>query len=442
MMITKKALSRRTVLRGLGAAVSLPLLDAMVPSLTAMQRTPAQAPLRFGAVYVPNGVIPGQWLPATDGTAFEFTPTLKPLEKFRDRLMVVSGLDSLPPPPPGERQYNNHADASTRFLTDVTPSRTLRAGISIDQILAKEIGRDTALPSIELALESVDSGASCDFGRSCVYTGTIAWAGATQPLPMEHDPSAAFVRLFGDGTADPEARQARARQKGSILDSLLDEVSRLQSTVSAPDRSRLSTYLESVRDVERRIQRAVTFNREEPSFDRPAGVPETFEQHARLMFDLQWLAYQGDVTRVSTFMIGREFSGRTYPEIGVPDAHHPISHHLRDPIRMEKCAKINHYHVSLFSEFVDKLRATPDGDGTLLDHVAIIYGAGMSEGNGHVPENLPILVVGGANGRIAGGRHVKFAKGTPLANFHLSMLDRFGVRIDHHGNSTGPLTLD
>lgn len=442
MMITKRALSRRTVLRSLGAAVSLPLLDAMVPPLTAMQLTPAQPKMRFGAVYVPNGVIPGQWFPSTEGSAFEFSPSLKPLEKFREHILVTSGLDSVPPPPPGERQYNNHADASTRFLTDVTPSRTLRAGISIDQILAKEIGQDTALPSLEMTLEAVDSGSSCDFGRSCIYTGTIAWAGATSPLPMEHDPSAAFVRLFGDGTADAQARQARARQKGSILDSLLDEVSRLQAAVSAPDRARLSSYLESVRDVERRIQKAVAFNREEPSFDRPAGVPDSFEQHARLMFDLQWLAYQGDVTRVTTFMMGREFSGRTYPEIGVPDAHHPISHHQRDPVRMEKCARINHYHVSLFSEFVEKLRTTPDGDGSLLDHVAIIYGAGMSEGNGHVPENLPILVVGGANGRIAGGRHLRFAKGTPLANFHLSMLDRFGVRIDHHGNSTGPVTLD
>jgi len=441
-MITKKALSRRTVLRGLGAAVSLPLLDAMVPSLTALQLTPAQPRMRFGAVYVPNGVIPGQWFPTAEGSAFEFSPSLTPLEKFRDHILVTSGLDSVPPPPPGERQYNNHADASTRFLTDVTPSRTLRAGISIDQILARHIGQDTALPSMEMTLEPVDSGASCDFGRSCIYTGTISWAGATQPLPMEHDPSAAFVRLFGDGTADAKSRQARTRQKGSILDSLLDEVSRLQTSVSAPDRSRLATYLESVRDVERRIQKAVTVNLEEPSFDRPAGVPDTFEQYARLMFDLQWLAYQGDVTRVTTFMIGREFSGRTYPEIGVPDAHHPISHHLRDPLRMEKCAKINRHHVSLFAEYVEKLRATPDGDGSLLDHVAIIYGAGMSEGNGHVPENLPILVVGGANGRIAGGRHVKFAKGTPLANFHLSMLDRFGVRIDQHGNSTGPLTLD
>jgi hypothetical protein len=442
MMITKKALSRRTVLRGLGAAVSLPLLDAMVPSLTALQLTPAQPRMRFGAVYVPNGVIPGQWFPTAEGSVFEFSPSLKPLERFRDHILVTSGLDSVPPPPPGERQYNNHADASTRFLTDVTPSRTLRAGVSIDQILAKHIGQDTALPSMEMTLEPVDSGASCDFGRSCIYTGTISWAGATQPLPMEHDPSAAFVRLFGDGTADAKSRQERTRQKGSILDSLLDEVSRLQTSVSAPDRSRLATYLESVRDVERRIQKAVTFNLEEPSFDRPAGVPDTFEQYARLMFDLQWLAYQGDVTRVTTFMIGREFSGRTYPEIGVPDAHHPISHHLRDPLRMEKCAKINRHHVSLFSEYVEKLHATPDGDGSLLDHVAIIYGAGMSEGNGHVPENLPILVVGGANGRIAGGRHVKFAKGTPLANFHLSLLDRFGVRIDQHGNSTGPLTLD
>ena len=442
MMITKKALSRRTVLRSLGAAVSLPLLDAMVPPLTAMQRTPAQAPMRFGAVYVPNGVIPGQWFPASEGKAFEFSPSLKPLEKFREQLLVVSGLDSVPPPPPGERQYNNHADASTRFLTDVTPSRTLRAGISIDQILAKQIGQDTALPSIELALESVDSGASCDFGRSCIYTGTIAWAGATQPLPMEHDPSAAFVRLFGDGTADAQARQARARQKGSILDSLLEEVSRLQASVSAPDRSRLSTYLESVRDVERRIQKAVAFNREEPSFDRPAGVPDTFEQHARLMFDLQWLAYQGDVTRVTTFMIGREFSGRTYPEIGVPDAHHPISHHLRDPLRMEKCAKINHYHVSLFSEFVDKMKQTPDGDGSLLDHVVMLYGAGMSEGNGHVPLNLPILLVGGGSGQLKGGRHIKAPAGTPLANLHVTLLNKFGVVTERHGNSTGAFNID
>lgn len=442
MMITKKALSRRTVLKALGATVPLPLLDAMVPALTALRHTVAQAPLRFGAVYVPNGVIPSQWFPNGDGSTFEFSPTLKPLEAFRDRLLVVSGLDSVPPPPPGERQYNNHADASTRFLTDVTPSRNLRAGVSIDQIAARVLSADNTLPSLELALESVDSGTSCDFGRSCVYTGTIAWAGPTAPLPMEHDPSAAFVRLFGDGNSDAAARLARLQHKGSILDSLLGEVASLRTNVAAADRAKLSGYLESVRDVERRIQKAVQHNVELPAFDRPAGVPESFEQHAALMFDLQLLAYQGDVTRVVTFMIGREFSGRTYPEIGVPDAHHPISHHQRDPVRMEKCAKINHYHVTLFSQFIDKMKSTPDGDGSLLDHTAIIYGAGMSEGNGHVPVNLPILLLGGANGKLKGGRHIKYTAGTPLANFHLGLLDKLGVPIESHGNSTGPVSLD
>ena len=443
MMITRKALSRRTVLKALGVAMPLPFLDAMVPAMTALAQTAAQPPLRFGAVYVPNGVIPGKWFPTAEGKDFAFTPTLQPLEAFRDRLTVISGLDSVPPPPPGERQYNNHADASTRFLTDVTPSRNLRAGVSIDQIAAKVLSRETTLPSLELALESVDSGTSCDFGRSCVYTGTIAWAGPTSPLPMEHDPSAAFVRLFGDGaSSDGAARRSRMQQRGSILDSLVDEVASLSGKVAATDRTRIASYLDSVRDVELRIQRAVAHNAELPAFDRPAGVPETFEQHARLMFDMQLLAYQGDVTRVVTFMIGREFSGRTYPEIGVPDAHHPISHHQRDPVRMEKCAKINHYHVSLFASFLEKMKHTPDGDGTLLDHSAILYGAGMSEGNGHVPENLPILLAGGGNGRLKGGRHLKFSKGTPLANFHLGLLDKLGVRIDSHGNSTGPVNLD
>ena len=443
MMITKKALPRRTVLKALGAMMPLPLLDAMVPAMTALSQTPAQPPLRFGAVYVPNGVIPAQWFPTAEGSAFEMSPTLKPLEACRDQLLVISGLDSVPPPPPGEPQYNNHADASTRFLTDVTPSRSLRAGVSIDQIAARVLSADTSLPSLELALESVDAGTSCDFGRSCVYTGTIAWAGPTSPLPMEHDPSAAFVRLFGDGaSSDAAARLARLQRKTSILDSLLDEVKSLGNKVAAGDRSRIAGYLDSVRDVERRIQRAVAHNAELPAFDRPAGVPATFEEHAKLMFDMQWLAYQGDVTRVATFMLGREFSGRTYAEIGVPDAHHPISHHRRDPVRMEKCAKINHYHVSLFSYFIDKMRNTPDGDGSLLDHTAIVYGAGMSEGNGHVPENLPILVVGGANGKLKGGRHIKYAKGTPLANFHLSLLDKLGVRVESHGNSTGPVNLD
>ena len=442
MIITKKALSRRTALKALGVALPLPFLDAMVPALTALEQSAAKPRLRFQAVYTPNGVIPGQWFPTATGADFEFSPSLKPLEAFRKDVLVLSGLDSVPPPPPGERQYNNHADASTRFLTDVTPSRSLRAGVSIDQLAAKVLSKDTVLPSLELALESVDSGSSCDFGRSCVYTGTIAWAGPTQPLPMEHDPSAAFVRLFGDGAGvDNATRRARVQQRGSILDSLLTEVARLRESVAAPDRTKINGYLDSIRDVEARIQKALAYNAEMPSFTRPAGVPEAFADHAKLMFDLQLLAFQGDVTRVGTFMIGREFSGRTYPEIGVPDAHHPISHHQRDPIRMDKCAKINRYHAELFAYYLQRMKETPDGAGTLLDHTAIVYGAGMSEGNGHVPENLPIVLAGGANGALSGGRHIKFAKGTPLANFHLTLLDLLGVPLDKHGNSTGRVSL-
>ncbi|MDP1570577.1 MAG: DUF1552 domain-containing protein [Vicinamibacterales bacterium] len=443
MMIARRALSRRTMLKALGTAVPLPLLDAMVPAMTALRQTAAAPKLRFGTVYVPNGVIPAQWFPTGEGAAFEFSPSLAPLSAYRDRLLVLSGLDSEPPPPPGERQFNNHADASTRFLTSVTPSRTLRAGVSIDQIAAGVLGEDTPMRSMELALESVDSGTSCDFGRSCVYTGTIAWAGETSPLPMEHDPSAAFVRLFGDGDlSDGAARRRRMQQRGSILDSLADEVAHLRTRLAAADRTRIAGYLEAVRDVERRIQKTIAHNAELPAFDRPSGVPESFAEHARLMFDLQLLAYQGDVTRVTTFMIGREFSGRTYPEIGVPDAHHPISHHQRDPVRMEKCAKINHYHVSLFAEYVEKLRTTPDGDGSLLDHSVILYGAGMNEGNGHVPRNLPILLVGGGSGRLRPGRHITYADRTPLANMQLGLLDKLGVRVDEHGNSTGPVSLD
>jgi hypothetical protein len=442
MIITKKSISRRTMLRGVGAGVALPLLDAMVPAMTALAQTAARQVTRFGAVYVPNGVIPGRWFPAAEGSGFEFTPTLKPLESFREQLLVLGGLDSIPPPPPGERQYNNHADASTRFLTDTTPGRVLRAGVSVDQLVAKETGKETMLPSLELALESVDSGTSCDFNRSCVYTGTIAWAGPDAPLPMEVSPGAAFERLFGDSAStESAARRARMQEKGSILDSLLGEVAGLQRKVGAPDRSRVSNYLESLRDVERRIQRALEYTGEVPVTDRPAGVPDTFEQHAKLMFDLQLLAYQADVTRVVTFMLGREFSGRTYPEIGVPDAHHPISHHQRDPLRMEKCAKINHYHVSLFAYFLQRMQETQDGDRSLLDSSVILYGAGMSEGNGHVPLNLPILIAGGGTG-LKGGRYIKAPGGTPLANLHVGLLHRLGVPVERHGNSTGAFSLD
>lgn len=444
MIITKKAISRRTVLRGLGATLALPLLDAMVPALTALSRTPAKSAIRLGVVYIPNGVIPGRWFPATEGSAFEFSPTLKPLELFRDRLLVLSGLDSTTIPQPGDRLINNHEEAATRFLTDMTPKiRGLQAGPSMDQIAAKVLGQNTQLPSLEMALESVDSGTSCGGGKSCVYTGTISWAGPTSPLPMEHNPHAVFERLFGDSeTTDPAARRVRMQQKNSILDSLLGEVSHLQKKVGPSDRSRIAGYLDNVRDVEQRIQKAAEQNSEVPVVDRPAGIPPIFEEHAKLMFDLQVLAYQADVTRVITFMIGREFSGRTYSEIGVPDAHHPISHHQRDPVRMDKVAKINQYHITLFSYFLERLAATPDGDGSLLDQTAIMYGAGMGEGNGHFPENLPILVLGGGAGQLKGGRHIKYPKGTPLANLHMTLLDKLGAPVEKIGNSTGHVELD
>ena len=440
MIIAKKAIPRRTLLRGLGAIVALPLLDAMVPAATALGRTPAKPIKRFGAVYVPNGVIPGRWFPTSVGSDFEFSYALTPLEPFRDRLKVLGGLDSDPIRPPGAPAAV-HARASTKFLTNVHPSKTLKAGISMDQLAARVLGETTQLPSLELALDAVDAAATCDDG-SCIYTGTISWAGPTSPLPMETDPAAAFERLFGDDTTDPETRRARALQKTSILDSVLDEVSRLRSKVGASDQSRLRGYLESVRAVEQRIQRAVEHNVELPAFDRPAGVPSEFAEHAKLMFDLQVLAYQADITRVCTFMIGREFNGRTYPEIGVPDAHHPISHHRNDPEKMDRCAKINQYHATLFAYLLEKLASTPDGDGSLLDQVVIKFGAGMNDGNGHLIDDLPIVLAGGLAGRLEGGHYIRYPEGTPLANLHVALLDKLGVPVESFGNSTARLELD
>jgi len=440
MIVTRKAISRRTLLRGLGASVALPLLDAMLPAFTSFAKTAAQPAIRFGAVYVPNGVIPARWFPTGDGPAFDFTPSLEPLSRFRNHLTVLSGLDSTPTPPAGAPAAV-HGRASTKFLTNVFPDRVLHAGPSMDQIAAKVLGKSTQLPSLELALESVDSGATCDDG-SCIYLGTIAWTGPTSPLPMECDPSAVFERMFGADTTNPASRQARQRQKGSLLDAVLGEIAALQKTVGPADRERLSEYLESVRAVERRIQMAALQNIELPSVARPSGIPASFAEHAKLMFDLQVLAFQADITRVTTFMIGREFSGRTYPEIGVPDAHHPISHHRNEPERVDKCAKVNRYHASLFSYFLEKLQSIREGDGTLLDQVAIIYGAGMGEGNSHAQEGIPIVLAGGAAGQLKGGRHIRYPKGTQLANLHVSLLEKLGAPVDKIGNSNGRLAID
>ena len=447
MIISKKAIPRRAVLRGIGATLALPLLDAMVPALSAIRRMRATATNRLGIVYVPNGVphMAQNWTPAAEGAAFEFPAILQPMGRFRDRVLVLSGLNSNPPPTPAGQDPGLHARASTRFLTNVPPKFTtgsdLMAGVSMDQIAARELGQQTQLASLELSMESTESAGTCDQGYSCAYTSTISWRSPATPLPMENDPRAVFERLFGDsGNTDPAARLAHMQLQRSILDSLTEKTARLERGLGPDDRAKLNEYLDAVRDVERRIQNAAQRNTVElPVTEHPAGIPGTFDEHAKLMYDLQVLAYQSDLTRVSTFMMGREFTGRQYSEIGVPDAHHPISHHQNDPDKLAKLLKINSFHTNLFGYFLDRLRGTPDGDGTLLDHVTLIYGAGMSDSNAHDPHNLPILLVGGAAGQLKGGRHLRYPAGTPLANLHLTVLDMMGVHLGRIGDSTGEL---
>ena len=438
MIITNKAIPRRTILRGLGASLALPLLDAMVPAFAAPRTSTVGAVPRLGVVYVPNGMMMQDWLPDTEGAGFAFKPVMKPLEPFRDRLVVLSGLR-------GIESEGPHARASTRFLTGVASKRAdgadLHAGISMDQLVARVQGQHTQLASLELAIDGRDFAGSCDDGFSCAFTNTIVWSGESTPLPMENNPRVVFERLFGDtGSTNTSVRRARLLRDASLLDSVTERVADLQRGLGAQDRTKLDQYLAAVRDVERRIQKAEEQStRELPVIDQPAGVPGTFGEHVRLMFDMQLLAYQTDLTRVATFMLGREITGRTYAEIGVPDAHHPISHHQRDPERFVKLTKINTYHVSLFAEFLDKLHKTPDGDGSLLDHVTLIYGAGMADSNAHASKNLPIVLVGGG---AKGGRHLKFAEETPFANLHLTLMDRMGVQIDTLGHSTGRLPLE
>jgi len=447
MIVTKKAISRRELLRGVGVTLSLPLLDAMVPALTAYDKTPAKPETRFGVLYVPNGIMMPDWTPSKEGTGFEFTPILKPLEPFRNQLLVLSGLNSTPPLSVPSQAVGVHARASTRFLTDIAPKTTggsdLQAGISIDQVIAQKLGEHTRLASLELGLESTESAGSCDPGYSCAYTSTIAWRSPTTPLPTEHNPRVVFERLFGDtNSTSPAERDARIQQQRSILDSLGQKVSRLQLGLPPNDRAKLSEYLDSIRDIELRIHNAENQNgRELAIVENPAGIPDTFDAHAKLMLDLYALAYQVDLTRVATFMMAREFSGRTYPEIGVPDSHHPISHHENDPAKLVKLTKINTYHATFISYFLKKLQSTPDGDGSLLDHSLIVYGAGMSDSNTHDPKNLPVVLAGGASGLLKGGRHIRFAKDTPLANLHLTLLDKFGVHLEALGDSNGRLDL-
>ena len=440
MIIFKKTLPRRTLLRGIGASLALPLLDSMVPALSSASAQTAQPAKRMGVVYVPNGMAMKSWTPSTEGSGFEITRILRPMKAYQNRMLVLTGLNG------SSSNAGVHASASTRFLTGTIPARSesdLQAAVSVDQLVARELGKQTQLGSLELALDQSDVFGSCDIGFSCQYTSTIAWRDAHTPLPMETNPRVVFERLFGDtGTTDPAVRLKRIRKDQSLLDSVSDRVSELNRKVDAGDRAKLDQYLDAVRDVERRIQLAeAQSDRELPLLEQPAGVPQTYEEHAKLMFDMQVLAYQTDLTRVITFMMGRELSGRTYAEIGVPDSHHPTSHHRDDPTLYEKVTKINEFHTSLFAYYLDKLDATPDGNGSLLDNLLMLYGAGMSDSNRHDNTGLPLVLLGGGSGSVKGGRHLRYKEGTPISNLHLTMLDKMGLPLENLVNSTGPLNL-
>lgn len=438
MFVTKKHLPRRTVLRGIGASLALPLLEAMVPSLTALADTPANPARlrRLGFVYIPMGSDISRWKPAADLKLNELSPTLAPLAPVKDQVTVISNLE-LRNAYPG-----THATSNASFLSAVTAKRTESSdyylGTTADQIAARTLGRDTQLPSLELSMDLAAMVGQCDNGYACVYQNCLAWSSPTTPLPPEAHPRIVFEQLFGEGGSAAD-RQASLRQRASLLDSVLEDLTRLQKSLGPGDQSRVNQYLDAVRDVERRIQRAESATRERslPDLDRPLGVPAAYADHARLMFDLQRLALQGDVTRVITFQLARETSNRTYPEIGVNEPHHPLTHHGNDPEKIAKVAQINRFHVSLFAEFLEKLRATREGNGTLLDHVLYLYGSGMGNPNLHDHTNLPILVAGGAAGNMQGGRHLQYDRPTPLANLHVTLLDKVGVHLDSFADSTG-----
>lgn len=437
MIMRKKALPRRTFLRGAGAAVALPLLDAMVPSMTAQAKTPASPERlrRLGFVYMPMGCDHTRWTPAGD-TLDELSPTLSPLANVRQQVTAITNLE-LRNAYPG-----THATSNAAFLSAATAKRTessdYHLGTTVDQIAAQQIGRDTQLPSLELAMDLVSMVGQCDNGYACVYQNNLSWSSPTTPLPAEAHPRLVFETLFGAGGSAAERRKTM-QQRASLLDSITTEISRLRRSLGAGDRNRLQQYLDAVREVERRIQLAERNAKENPlpDLDRPQGVPTAFRDHVRLMFDLQRLALQGDMTRVITFQLARETSNRSYPEIGVSEGHHPLTHHGNNPEKIAKVAKINQYHVSMFAEFLESLQATPEGDGSLLDHVLYLYGSGMGNPNVHDHVNLPILVAGGAAGNMQGGRHLRYQEPTPLANLHLTLLDKVGVRLDSFADSNG-----
>jgi hypothetical protein len=439
MVITKTAMPRRTFIRGMGATLALPLLDAMVPAMAAV----STAAPRFAAIYCGNGANMNDWTPPTEGAGFTFSPILKPLEAFRDRTLVFTGLDNFPATDQGD-SGGQHPRAAPAFMSCVHPKQTegadVQAGTTIDQMIARRIGGDSKLPSLELAVDRNDVVGACDHGYACAYMNSMSWKSPTMPLPAETNPRFVFERLFGSGDS-AEARIARSREDRSILDGLAQEISHLRTKLGRRDSVKLSEYLDGIREVERRIAKSESSNSDVAAPERPVGVPETFKEYAELMFDLQALAFQADITRVCSFMLARENINRSYAEIGLPEAHHSMSHHGNNPEKMAVFSKLNTYHVETLAYFLKKLQATPDGDGTLLDHAVVLYGSGMSDGNTHNNFNVPVVVVGGRDLDLKGNRHLKYPKGTPLANLAVSLMDRFGVNVDKFGDSTGELDL-
>jgi hypothetical protein len=428
-----KQLSRRTILRGIGAAVSLPLLDAMVPAFASVT-----TPMRLAFIYVPNGIMMDHWTPASDGTDFELPRILAPLAPHRDNVLVLSGLTQNTGRALGDAE-GDHARASATYLTGVHPRKTagegICSGISVDQVAASHVGAGSKLPSLELACEDSRLVGNCDSGYSCAYSNTLSWRTPSTPLPPEVNPRLVFERLFGALDENPADRRQRLRNEISILDYVSDDTRRLTNQLGPSDHRKIDEYLTSVREIERRIQLAEKDDRQTPpSFEKPNGVPADFGDYAKLMFDLMLLAFQTGTTRVATFMIGREGSLRAYREIGISEAHHPVTHHSGNPELIEKVVRINTYHMQQFAYFIGKLKSTPDGDGTLLDHSQIVYGSGLSDGNRHAHNNLPILLAGKT-----GGRHITYPAETPMNNLHLALLDRMGVRIDSLGDSNGEL---
>jgi hypothetical protein len=446
MFVTRISLPRRTFLRGLGTVLSLPLLDAMVPALTAMAATVARPVRRLGFIYLPNGVAMNfvgvnYWRPIGEGANFQLSPILTPLAPFRDQMIAVSGLTQHQADVLGDGANGDHTRGTSSWLTGVHPRHTegadVRNATSADQIAAKAIGKDTPLPSLELGIDLSYLAGSCDNGYSCVYLNTLSWSSPTTPMPTENNPRVVFERLFGDGGTAAE-RLGQARENRSILDSVTEELRRLLKTLGPGDRTRVDDYVDSVREIERRIQSAETHGATNvlPNLERPLGIPERFDDHVNLMYDLQRLAFQADLTRVVTFMLGRELNFRTYPEIGITEGHHGLSHHGDDPEKLSRYAKLNTYQTQLFAGFLEKLRSTPDGDGTLLDHSTFLYGAGLSNPNLHAHMDLPLTVLGGGT---TGGRHLVYPRETPMTNLLLSLLDRSGVPTETLGDSTGRL---